>query len=60
MNASSCGLKHVAQYYMTLQCGVGRRISGFCKRLYFFLEHMKSKLHQTVHWLRHVLPCTCM
>jgi len=26
----SCELKHVAQCYVTLQCGVGRRISGVC------------------------------
>jgi len=44
MNATSCGLKHVAQHYMTLQCGAGRRISGVCKHLYFFFGTHEIKV----------------
>jgi hypothetical protein len=40
---ASCEVKHVAQYYVTLQCGVGRRISGVCKLLYFFSGTLKIK-----------------
>jgi len=40
---ASCELKRVAQYYVTLQWGVGRRISGVYKLSYLFFWHTRNQ-----------------